>query len=202
MHELPRHFWLRWYQLGQPRWRSGTQGIPCCLLSASPVTPRDSTSPCWSFGRGLPLCLREGWAGLALHFPVSVHSACWAFRSVWRCRWHLGSGPLRPQFTLVRIVGDQGGPPCAARGWSCGRHSWQEPLHPGFPCQFLGRAFAKLVKEGKHDRVACQGACLSGLASGRLPVRLCGRSCWLSVAGTASGPSTSTSSEPCWGRIG
>lgn len=143
-------------------------GHPLLPAQCFPLTPRDSTSPCWSFGRGLPLRLREGQAGLALHFPVSVHSACWAFLNVWRCRWHLGSGPLRPQFTLVRIVGDQGGPPCAARGWSCGRHSW-------LPCQCLGRAFAKLVAEGKRQApcpsgsvAAAAGWLLQGLLQGIL----------------------------------
>ena len=169
-------------------------------VQGSPFTQRDST-PHGGPRRDLQLCLGEGRAGLALHFPVSVCSASRALLSVWGCGWHRGCEPLRHQFTRVRVAGDQGRPPsqCGAdRGADpagenpvslASRGSfWAEPWSRCFPSK-PGNARQSL---GPPPRRARRWAARAA------PPQLL----LVCVAGTASGRFTSTSSEPCWGRIG
>lgn len=75
--------------------RSGARGIPLLPAQCFPLHPEREYFSLWEFWKGLPWCLGKGQAGLALHFPVSIHSTWWAFLGVWRCRWHLGPGSLR-----------------------------------------------------------------------------------------------------------
>lgn len=176
-------------------------------VQGSPFTQRDSTSPHGGPGRDLRLGLGEGRAGLALHFPVPVCSASRALLSVWGCGWHRGCEPLRHQFTRVRVAGDQGRPPL-----QCGADRGADPAGENpVSLASLGSCWAEPWSRcfrSKPEVGRRRGT--PGRVSGRLPVwarRWAARAVppqlpLACVAGTASGRFTSTSSEPCWGRIG